>query len=224
MNNIRTKAIILRRTNYGEADRIINFLTPVGKISAIAKGVRKEKSRLSGGLELFAICDVVIHSGNGDLGVLTSAQIIRFYKDILNNYDRVEFAYEIIKAISQASESLSENSWYNLLASSLRALGNLKISLKVIKTWFFLRYSSIMGHSLSLNYDIKGDKLLVDRVYIYNQEEKGLELSDSGCLTANHIKLLRLLEINSPALVGGIIGLNEIIDDCLLVTRNHAAI
>ena len=44
-NDIRTKALVLRRTNYGEADRIINFLTEQGVIAAIAKGVRKEKSK-----------------------------------------------------------------------------------------------------------------------------------------------------------------------------------
>jgi len=53
MKITKTKAIVLRRTNYGEADRIIQFITPVGKISAIAKGVRREKSRLAGGIELF---------------------------------------------------------------------------------------------------------------------------------------------------------------------------
>ena len=49
----RTEAIILRRTNYGEADRVISLITPDrGKISGIAKGVRKPKSKLAGGLEL----------------------------------------------------------------------------------------------------------------------------------------------------------------------------
>ena len=44
-NDIRTKAYVLRRTNYGEADRILNLITPEGKISVIAKGVLKEKSK-----------------------------------------------------------------------------------------------------------------------------------------------------------------------------------
>ena len=46
-NDIKTLAYVIRRTNYGEADRIINLITPEGKISAIAKGVRKEKSKLA---------------------------------------------------------------------------------------------------------------------------------------------------------------------------------
>ena len=51
MNNSRKKtlAIVLRRTDFGEADRIVNLLTPNGKQVAIARGVRKPKSKLAGG-------------------------------------------------------------------------------------------------------------------------------------------------------------------------------
>ena len=44
--DIKTCAYVLRRTNYGEADRILNIITPLGKMSVIAKSVRKEKSNL----------------------------------------------------------------------------------------------------------------------------------------------------------------------------------
>ena len=68
MQTLRTEAIILRRTNYGEADRILNMLTPQhGKVSAIAKGVRKAKSKLAGGLELFAVGYVQFGSQFGAL-------------------------------------------------------------------------------------------------------------------------------------------------------------
>jgi DNA repair protein RecO (recombination protein O) len=51
MRQFRTQAIILNRTDYGEADRIISFLTPDhGKVKAIAKAVRKSKSKLAGGI------------------------------------------------------------------------------------------------------------------------------------------------------------------------------
>ena len=53
LKDIRTKSIVLRRTNYGESDRILNLLTENGVISVIAHGVRKEKSKLAGGIELF---------------------------------------------------------------------------------------------------------------------------------------------------------------------------
>jgi DNA repair protein RecO (recombination protein O) len=56
MKTIVTKGIVLTRTDYGEADRILHFLTPdQGKIAGIAKGVRKSKSKLAGGIELFSV-------------------------------------------------------------------------------------------------------------------------------------------------------------------------
>jgi len=74
MKTERTRAVVLRRTNYGEADRIVQLLTPVGRRSVMARGVRKEKSKLAGGIELFAVSDVVLGQGKGDLGVVTSAR------------------------------------------------------------------------------------------------------------------------------------------------------
>ena len=53
--DIRTKAFVLKRTNYREADRILNLITPEGKISAIARGARREKSKLAGGIEMFCL-------------------------------------------------------------------------------------------------------------------------------------------------------------------------
>ena len=52
MADLKTDAIVLKRVNYREGDRIITFLTPDGRLSAIAKGARKEKSKLAGGIEI----------------------------------------------------------------------------------------------------------------------------------------------------------------------------
>ena len=66
MDRINTQAIVLRRTDFGEADRIINFLTPDrGKISGLARGVRKQKSKLAGGIELFSVSDITYLVGRG---------------------------------------------------------------------------------------------------------------------------------------------------------------
>ena len=65
-NDIRTKALVLRRTNFGEADRIINFLTEQGVVAAIAKGVRKEKSKLAGAVELFCLSEITLHESQDD--------------------------------------------------------------------------------------------------------------------------------------------------------------
>lgn len=58
-NIIVTSGIVLNRINFGEADRILTVITPdQGKLSLIAKGVRKEKSKLAGGIELFSVSNI----------------------------------------------------------------------------------------------------------------------------------------------------------------------
>ena len=59
----RLQAIVLRRTNYGEADRILQLMTNQGGRAVMARGVRREKSRLAGGVELLSVSDVVCIRG-----------------------------------------------------------------------------------------------------------------------------------------------------------------
>ena len=55
--DIRTEGFVLKRTNYGEADRILNIITPLGKCAVIAKSVRKSRSKLAGSIEMFSLID-----------------------------------------------------------------------------------------------------------------------------------------------------------------------
>jgi len=224
VSTFRTRAIVLRRTNYGEADRILQLLTPEGKRSVVARGVRREKSKLAGGIELFAISDIVIHEGKGDLGILTSARLIQFYRHILEDYDTMQFAYEVIKQVTRASEMVEEPEWYDILAEVLMALDALSISRQLIETWFYLRYAGQLGHELSLSHDVNGKPLLADERYSYDVAEKGLRVSSRGELTADHIKFLRLVAAKSLKVLAQVGGIEKILPDCWLVARQHAAI
>ena len=104
MRDVKTLAYVLRRTNFGEADRILNLITPEGKMSAIAKGVRKEKSKLAGGVEMFTLSEVNLHFGKGDLAVLTGAKMVRFYGEIMKDLSMMEMASGFLKEINRASE------------------------------------------------------------------------------------------------------------------------
>ena len=86
MSDLRTEAIVLSRVKYQESDRILTLLTPEGRFSAIARGVRKERSKLAGSIEPFTVSDVVLHfkSQNTDsrgLAILTSATMLKFYQN-----------------------------------------------------------------------------------------------------------------------------------------------
>lgn len=224
MNSLRTRAIVLRRTNYGEADRILQLLTSSGKRSVMARGVRREKSRLAGGIELFAICDVVIGEGRGELGILTSARLVKFYGHIMEDYDRMQFAYEAIKLIGRASEQVDEPEWYDVLAEVFMGLDVISIDIRLVQTWFYLHYAALLGHELNLHHDITGGKLNADDVYRYDETDQGLRRIAGGELGAGHIKLLRLIATRPLKTLAQIGGVESIIPDCLQVARQHAAV
>jgi len=226
MKTTRTRAIVLRRTNYGEADRILQLLTPEGRRSVIARGVRREKSKLAGGVELLAVNDVVIGEGKGELGLITSARAIQFYRHIMEDYDRLQFAYFAIKEISRASETVDEPEWYELLAELLMALDAKTIPLFLTETWFYAHCAAVLGRELNLERDVHGDKLSAEMTYRYDVGEQGLRPApnESGDVTAEHIKLLRLIATKSLKVLAQIGGVDDILPVCMHVARAHAAL
>lgn len=222
MKPIRTEAIVLRRTNYGEADRILQLLTPHhGKLAVMARGVRKEKSRLAGGIELFAISEVVLQQSKGDLAILTGARLHTFFAHVLDSYEKMQFGYEVLKQVGNAVEMVPEPEWYELAKESFIGL-NSKMSLELVELYFYLHYAALLGHGLNLAADIMGDKLLSGVTYSYDASEMGLRPNLQGNITSEHIKLLRIASVKTPAVLAQISGLDEVVKDCLWVARQHA--
>lgn len=220
----RTTSIVLRRTNYGEADRILRMLTPLGQRNVIAKGARREKSKLAGGIELFAVSDIVINSGKGDLGILTSSRLVKFYRHILEDYDRLQFGYEAINLVARASEDLDEPAWYEVLKEVFEGLDNQTVALQLIQTWFYVHYAKLTGYELNLESDVMGKSLDSGKTYMYDINERGLRHAEQGDIDANHIKLLRIMMGRPILAVAQIGGVSEIIADCWLIARQHAAV
>jgi DNA repair protein RecO (recombination protein O) len=202
----------------------VQLLTPLGKKSVMARGVRKEKSRLAGGIELFAVCDVVIGEGKGDLGVLTSARLVQFYGNIMRDYDRMQFAYAVIKHVTKASEMVDEPDWYDILSEVLMGLDAHSIDLRLVQTWFYIHYSAVLGHELSLYHDTSGDKLTAESTYRYDETDQGFRTVQGGEIGAEHIKLLRLIATRPLKTLAQIGGLEDILGDCLMISRQHASI
>ena len=190
--NIRTLGYVLKRTNYGEADRILNIITPLGKISAIAKGVRKEKSRLAGGVELFSLIDFNIYRGRGELVIVTSAKMLRYYGEILKDYAKMELASEILREVSKASNSSDNERFFVIVDQCLSAI-NGTIDVRLVRCWFVLTLLGAVGEEVNLYRDGKGDKLAPDKNYEWDIGNKAFREDDSGKYGVNEIKMLRLM-------------------------------
>ena len=222
MKNEKLKAIVLRRTNYQEADRILDLITPLGKRSVIARGVRKEKSRLAGSVELLCESEIVLTKSNkSSLAILTSARLIRFYGNILKSYDRMTFAYDTLKNIGKAVNQIEEPEWYDLLSQVLSGLDDLKIDLRLIRVWFLLQYQKLLGNELNMLYDVNGEKLEKTKKYTYDYLERGLREDIGGKINGDVIKFLRVVNNNSLDLVTKIGGIDSVLGDALALAENH---
>lgn len=220
MKSLRTKAIVLRRTNYGEADRILQLLTPDhGKIPAMAKGARREKSKLAGGIELFAVSDVTLVSGKGEIWTLTGAKLDTFFAHIMTNYDRMQFAYEVIKRVSRAAEQVSDPAYFNLLYTALSSLNDALIPLDITVSWFWLQLAILEGQGMNLATDVNGMKLVEDKNYSFDMENMAFVFHENGEFTTEHIKLLRLLSAQQPSTVSHVQGISKLLSQVKWITE-----
>ena len=196
-NDLRTKAIILHRTKYGETDRILNLLTPEGRKSCVAKGVRKEKSKLAGGIEMFIVSDIVIHeSEKSDMGILTSAKMIKSYMDIISDLERFELGSKIIKFANKISENVDSPELFSLVNQCFWALDK-NLNRELVESFFLFNLMRISGEEVNLHRDTNGEKLDENTIYAWETFENALRPEPNGNITADHIKLMRLI-LTSP--------------------------
>lgn len=198
-NQIVTTAIVLRRTDYGEADRVITVLTPDhGKLSMMARGVRRHKSKLAGGIELFSTSDITYMPGKGDLGTLVSSRLIKHYDQIVTDIEHVQLGYELIKLLNKAIEDNCEAEYYDLLAATYEALNNPDIAPELIRSWFHAQLLRLAGHTPNLRTDTTGSALSVDYTYNFDSDGMAFIMHEQGRFTPAHIKSLRLLFDGHP--------------------------
>lgn len=216
--DLRARAIVLRRTNYGESDRILNFLTPEGKLSALARGVRKEKSHLAGGIELFSVADIVIHQGRSNLGTLTSAKMLKFFGGILGDMSRLELAAAFLKQLERASEQVSTPEHFSLLEQALWGLDR-GLDIDLVSVWFRLNLLRIGGEELNLIYDINGQKLQENERYIWDSSENALKIYSYGDIASQEIKFARFLLNNSLAKTAQVSNVSALVPPILEIAK-----
>ena len=216
--DIRTVGYILRRTNYGEADRILNIITPLGKISAIAKGVRREKSRLAGGVEMFSLVSLNIHQGRGELGIVTSAKMKKYYSEILKNFNKIELATLILKKINLAADGLDNAEYFELVNQGLEGINDGLLS-ELVESWFFLNLLRVSGEDVNLYRDTDGKLLSSEKLYSYDVLEKAFRESARGEYGAMEIKALRFMVTNKLIVVSRIKKIDSILPKILQLAR-----
>jgi DNA repair protein RecO (recombination protein O) len=121
--SIRAEAIVLRHTDWGEADRLLTLFTrELGKVKAIAKGVRKPRSRKAGHLEPFTRSNLLLARGR-DLFILTQAEAIDVHSLLREDLILLGYASYVVELLDRSTYEEGEHrALYNLLNRTLARL------------------------------------------------------------------------------------------------------
>jgi DNA repair protein RecO (recombination protein O) len=129
----------------GEADRIVTFLTQgSGKVRAVAKGVRKTKSRFGGRLEPFTHVDLLLYQGR-ELDIVTQAETITSFREIREDYARFAAGEAVLEAIDRVAQEHERSvRTFMLLLAGLRQLAVADDPPSVVDA-FLLRLAALAG-------------------------------------------------------------------------------
>jgi DNA repair protein RecO (recombination protein O) len=144
----KNKGIVLRSMRYGEADRILDLYTrDAGLVSAIAKGIRRTKSRFGGRLEPLSCVEFLAYEGR-TLDTITQAEVLRSFRGIRENLARLNAASGMIggvRALLGGDEA--DRRVFNLLYHALDALEGREKGMRSIEAAFGLKLSILAGYT-----------------------------------------------------------------------------
>ncbi len=199
--NYQTEAIIIKKTKLGEADRILTLYTPhLGKIQAVAKGVRRPRSKLSGHLELLTHSQVSLARGK-NLDTVTGSQTINSFLSVKSDLELISYALYVIELLNKFTEEHIENyPLFRLLLETLKQLeqGN---NNELVLRYFELHLLSHVGYRPQLQNCVLCRSPLSPVTNSFSATAGGMLCP--GCssprpftydLSFNSLRLLRLLQ------------------------------
>jgi DNA repair protein RecO (recombination protein O) len=142
----RTEAVVLRRMNLGESDRLLTFFSPeLGKFRAVAKGVRRPGSRKAGHLEPFTQVRLLLARGR-ELDVVTQAEAVELFLGLQSDLERLGHAAYMVELLDQFTvEEGGSRPLYELIVAGLHELSKGGTPEAVVR-YFELRLLDLIGY------------------------------------------------------------------------------
>ena len=187
----RTEAIVLRRKDWGEADRLLVVLTPQrGKLRLIAKGVRKLHSRKAGHLELYTCSELQVAVGR-ELDIITQAETICAYRPLREDLLRAAYAAYAAELVDRFTPEAQENQTaYQLLRSALEWFCHTK-EMALTMRYYELRLLAAAGFQPQLHRCVVGHEPIIAEDQYFSPPDGGVICRRCG---ANRAALLPLSE------------------------------
>ncbi len=199
---LKTRGIVIRKANFGEADRILTILTSDrGKIRVVAKGVRRTKAKLAGWLDMFADNELELAEGR-NLDIVTAAVGVRNFATGDLSLQQTGLMYYICELVDKLLEETHEvTGVFPLLQETLTAIVGKSVLLEISKTYFEIKLLTILGFAPELyRCVVSGKELNADDSLHFSYRLGGV-VCDAGnqddfapAISKEGIKLLRLLQ------------------------------
>jgi DNA repair protein RecO (recombination protein O) len=202
---IRTEGVVLKRTDFGEADRLLTLFSPeLGKVKAVAKGARKPQSRKTGHVELFMRSKFLIAEGR-DLGIVTQAETIDTYAPLREDLVRATYAGYFVELLDRFTvEEDPHRDMYDLLVRSLGCLADGGDPLLAAR-YFELRLLSLAGFQPRLFNCVSCGEAIREEDQFFSAELGGLLCPNdrpadmrSLPVSAAAVKVMRYLQTRPP--------------------------
>ncbi|HEV3280316.1 MAG TPA: DNA repair protein RecO [Acidimicrobiales bacterium] len=145
MSLFSDRGIVLRTIRLGEADRIVTLMTEQhGKVRAVAKGVRRTRSKFGSRLEPLSHVALLGWQGRGDLDIVNQVEVIDTNRAVREDLDRMAAAMSMLEAVDQIGQERHANPrLYEMLVGAVAALGERDRSL--VTAAFFLKVLALEG-------------------------------------------------------------------------------
>ena len=198
----KTEAVVLKQMPLGEADRILTFYTQdMGKVRAVAKGVRRPKSRLGGHLELLNGVAVSLSQGR-DLDVVTEAQVGHSFRGLREDLERLSRGLYVAELVD--GFSVERSSSYTLYRLLLDTLGSLETTAQpdLALRHFEVRLLDVCGYRPELNACVDCRSTLEPGDHVFSCAAGGVLCPDCRAgsddalvpLSLNAMKVLRFFQ------------------------------
>lgn len=184
----RAEAIVLKRSDFGEADRLLTLYTPDrGKLRAIAKGARKPSSRKSGHVELFTHSMLLVAKGR-HLDVVTQADTLDAFLPLRANLEQLGYAYYLAELIDQFTrEGIENRPLFDLLLHALRWLGEETSDAALLARFFELHLLQHLGYRPQLFHCVNCGREIEPVENFFSPDAGGV--IDPDCMQTHRDKL-----------------------------------
>lgn len=196
---VKTEAFVLKSIRYGETSKIVTLFTKdFGKISAIVKGVRNNKSKLCGTMETMNYINIIFYKNNRELQLISDAEYKSSFKNIFSDFEKLQCGYKIIDVINRSVvQNESNEPIFELLIKIYSGLNNSTRNYLYFVLYFQIELVKILGLSPDFSELLKARETFYDDNEFYLNESS---LKNLKMISENEIHNLIYLNIQKDSL------------------------